>query len=145
MPKIRLNNDNEKILGIWVEPWGEDYWMNPKEQFTITTETPEGVHSDEAPFEVVFHDQGVSLYVNIGYEAVVTDQSGSELGCGHQRPLEFLRAWTESAEAAAQRTAESPTLRDMTREHADQMRWALTQAEAAGQQQQDGPAGRADS
>lgn len=42
MPKIRLNNDNEKILGIWVEPWGEDYWMNPKEQFTISTETPRG-------------------------------------------------------------------------------------------------------
>ncbi|SDT83442.1 hypothetical protein SAMN05216371_8273 [Streptomyces sp. TLI_053] len=145
MPTIRLNNDNEKSLGIWVEPWGEDYWMNPKEQFTITTETPEGVHSDEEPFEVVFHDQGVSLHVNIGYEAVVTDQSGGELECGHQRPLEVLRAWTESAEAAAQRNAESPTLRDWTREHAHHMRWALTRAEAAAQQAQDDPAGRADS
>ncbi|WP_327170192.1 hypothetical protein OG471_01065 [Streptomyces sp. NBC_01336] len=140
MPKIRLHNDSKKMLGIWVEPWGEDYWMKPEDQFTIVTDTPEDAHSDEAPFEVVFHDQGISVHVNIGYVATVYDQSGNEAGCGHQRPLEVLRAWTESAEAAAQRTAESPTLRDMTREHAEHMRWALTRAEAADQLTQEGPA-----
>ncbi|MER5228300.1 hypothetical protein [Streptomyces flaveus] len=139
MPKIRLNNDTEKILGIWVEPWGEDYWMNPKEQFTVTTETPEGVDSDEEPFDVVFHDQGVSVCVNIGYEAIVYDQSGSEVDCGHQRPLEVLRRWTEAAEAADQRTADSPTLREMTREHAESMRRELTQSEATDEQAQECP------
>ncbi|MFG2623166.1 hypothetical protein ACGFXC_36725 [Streptomyces sp. NPDC048507] len=88
MPKIRLNNDTTKALGIWVEPWGEDYWMNPMEEFTITTEPPEGVDPDEVPFDVVFHNQGVSVGVNVGYEAVVHDQSGAVLVCGHQRPLE---------------------------------------------------------
>ncbi len=61
MPKIRLTNDTEKAYGIRVEPWGEDYWMKPDETFTIVTETPEGTDSDEAPFEVVLHDQGASV------------------------------------------------------------------------------------
>ncbi|MFF2511845.1 hypothetical protein [Streptomyces sp. NPDC058086] len=123
MPKFRLHNDNEKILGVWVEPLGEDFWTKPKEQFTISTATAQGVDPHEAPFDVVFHDQGVSVHVNIGDEAVVRDQSGTEAACGHQQPLEVLRAWTEAAEAAAQRTAESSsTLREMTREHAESVR-----------------------
>ncbi|CAN3985838.1 hypothetical protein [Kitasatospora purpeofusca] len=61
MPKIRLTNATEKAYGIWVEPWGEDYWMKPEETFTIVTETPEGTDPDEAPFEVVLHDQGASV------------------------------------------------------------------------------------
>ncbi|WP_404962015.1 hypothetical protein [Streptomyces sp. 147326] len=86
----------------WVEPWGEDYWMKPEEQFTITCDAPVGVDSDEAPFDVVFHDQGASIEVNTGYGAVVHDQSGAELICGHQRPLEVFRAWIEADEAAVQ-------------------------------------------
>lgn len=58
--------------------------------------------SGEAPFDVVFHDQGASVEVNTGYGAVVHDQSGAELICGHQRPLEVLRAWIEADVAAAQ-------------------------------------------
>ncbi|MFF2197009.1 hypothetical protein [Streptomyces sp. NPDC058157] len=106
MPKIRLRNDDKEILAIWLEPWGEDYWMNPKEQFTIVTDSPEGVDSDESPFDVVFHDQGVSVGVNIGYEPAVYDQAGSALECGHQRPAEVLRAWAEMDEAAARRSAD---------------------------------------
>ncbi|MFD7031568.1 hypothetical protein ACFWAR_26430 [Streptomyces sp. NPDC059917] len=138
MPTISLNNDTAKTLCIWVEPWGEDYWMKPKERFTVATETPEGVHSDEAPFDVSFRAHGVSVCVNIGYEAVVYDQSGTELDCGHQRPLEVLRTWTESAEAAAQRIADSSIVRTM-REYAGLLRRGLTQAEATDQQAQERP------
>jgi hypothetical protein len=59
------------------------------------------------------------------------------VACGHQRPHEVLHAWTEAAEAAAQRTAESSSaLREMTREHAESMRRQLTQAEATKQAQE---------
>ncbi|RSS76831.1 hypothetical protein EF918_22685 [Streptomyces sp. WAC06614] len=78
-----MNNDTEKILAVWIEPLGEDYWMNPEERFTIATKTAESGDSDEVPFDVVFHDRGVSVWVNIGYEAVVRDQSGTEVDCGH--------------------------------------------------------------
>ncbi|MFI5770994.1 hypothetical protein ACIA74_21015 [Streptomyces sp. NPDC051658] len=53
--------------------------------------------SDDAPFDVVIHNQGVSVWVNTGYEAIAYDQSGSEVDCGHQRPLEVLPRWTEAA------------------------------------------------
>ncbi|MGW7315740.1 hypothetical protein [Streptomyces sp. NPDC054865] len=102
MPKIVLSNETKKILGICVEPWGEDYWMRPTEQLTIATETPEGMDSDDAPFDVVFHDQGVSVGVNIGYEEIVYDQSGSKVECGHQRPIEVLRMWTQADKTAPQ-------------------------------------------
>lgn len=131
MAKIRLNNDSEKMLAVWVEPLGEDYWMHPKEGFVIATDTAQNADSGDAPFDVVFHDQGVSVWVNVGYEAVVRDQSGAAVDGGHQRPLEVLRKWTEEAEAAARRTSGSAALRQMSRGHAEAMRRALTQAEAA--------------
>ncbi|MEU2455071.1 hypothetical protein ABZ605_33920 [Streptomyces sp. NPDC012765] len=133
MPKIRLHNDNKKVLGVWVEPWGEDYWMKPEDQFTIVTDTPEDVHSDEAPFEVVFHDQGVSVHVNIGYEAAVYDHAGNKVDCGHQRPIEVLRTWTEASEAAADRPGLAPEVQEEARSEAETMRWRLSRAEAAEQ------------
>ncbi|MFD5325427.1 hypothetical protein [Streptomyces sp. NPDC127092] len=84
MPEIRLGNDTDRALAIWVEPWGEDYWMNPGERFAIAADTPEG--EDDKPFEVVLHDQGVSVWVSFAYEATVRDQSGARIECGHQRP-----------------------------------------------------------
>jgi hypothetical protein len=101
MPEIRLTNETGKMLGVWVEPWGLDYWMKPEDQFTVSTEIQSGTPADEAPFEVVLHDQGISVFVNVGFTADVHDQSGDQVECGHQRPIEVLRAWTESAEATA--------------------------------------------
>ncbi|MFJ8230317.1 hypothetical protein ACIQ9E_10240 [Streptomyces sp. NPDC094448] len=103
MPKIRLNNETGKVLGVWVEPLGEDFWMNPEDRFTLATVTPESEDSDEAPFEVVFHDSGVSVCVNVGYEAVVHDRSGARVDCGHQRPVEIRQRWAEAAERAQER------------------------------------------
>ncbi|MFD5417404.1 hypothetical protein ACFWJT_05150 [Streptomyces sp. NPDC127069] len=40
--------------------------------------------------------------MDTGYEATVYDHSGNEADCGHQRPVEVLRAWTEASEAAAE-------------------------------------------
>ncbi|MFJ3966115.1 hypothetical protein [Streptomyces sp. NPDC090036] len=137
MPKVRLSNDTKKTLGIWVEPWGEDYWMKSKEKFTIVTDTPKDSDPDEEPFEVVFHDQGASVWVNTGYEATVYDHSGNEVDCGHQRPIEVLRAWTEAFEAAADRSDLTPELQERVRSEAETMRWRLSRAEAAEQEAQD--------
>ncbi|MCJ0869302.1 hypothetical protein [Streptomyces sp. AP-93] len=138
MPKIRLSNDTKKTLGIWVEPWGEDYWMKPGEKFTIVTDTPKDTDPDEAPFEVLFHDQGASVWVNTGYKATVYDHSGNEVDCGHQRPIEVLRAWTEASEAAADRPDLTAELQERARGEAETMRWRLSRAEAAEQEAQDG-------
>ncbi|MFD8012660.1 hypothetical protein [Streptomyces sp. NPDC058955] len=139
MAKIRLKNDSGKVLAVWLEPLGEDYWMNPEEGFIVSTETAQNEGPDEVPFDVVFHEQGVSVWVNVGLEAVVRDQSGAEVDCGHQRPLEVLRKWTKAAEAAALRASGSVALREMTLGTAEAMRRALTQAEAAVEQARERP------
>ncbi|WP_330300345.1 hypothetical protein [Streptomyces sp. NBC_00503] len=138
MPKTRLSNDTTKTLGIWVEPWGGDYWMKPEEAFTVVTDTPKGADRDEAPFEVVFHDQGANVWVNTGYEATVYDRSGNEVDCGHQRPIEVLRAWTEASEVAADRSGLTPELQEEARSKAETMRWQLSRAEAAEREARDG-------
>ncbi|WP_369260863.1 hypothetical protein [Streptomyces sp. R35] len=134
MAKVRLSNDTDGILALWTEPLGEDRWMKPGEQFTVVAGDSEPAPADDVPFDVAFHDQGISVWVNVGYEAVVYDQSGAELDCGHQRPLEVLRSWTESAEAAATRAETrpdfSPSLRESIRKTASDMRDQLTTAEA---------------
>ncbi|MGX1887215.1 hypothetical protein [Streptomyces sp. NPDC055287] len=83
---------------MWVEPWGDD---------------------------VVFHGQGASVWVNTGCEATVYDHSGNEVDCGHQRPTEVLRAWTEASEAAADRSDLTPELRERARSEAETMQWRL--------------------
>ncbi|WP_202501561.1 hypothetical protein [Streptomyces sp. SID5785] len=130
MSKIRLNNDTEQLLAVWVEPLGEDYWMRPDEQFTLTALDAGSGDPDEVPFDVVVHDQGISVWVNVGFQAVVRDRSGTPVDCGHQRPVEVLRKWTRAAEEAARGTTDSPAARESAREYAEQMRRALARAEA---------------
>ncbi|MGA5822901.1 hypothetical protein ACPC54_34195 [Kitasatospora sp. NPDC094028] len=138
MAKIRLSNTTEKPLGIWVEPWGEDYWMKPGEKFTVVADTPEDADPEEASFEVVLHDQGASVWVTTGPQPYVYGNAGNELDCGHQRPLDVLRTWTENMEAAAERPHLSPKLRDSVRAEAEIMRRELSRAEAAAREAQDG-------
>lgn len=40
MSKVRINNGNKGMLGLWLEPWGEDYWIRPDEAFTVVTTRP---------------------------------------------------------------------------------------------------------
>ena len=61
MAKLRLTNARGGPRGVWVEPWGDDHWLNPGETFTVLAEDDPGTDS----FNVVHHDQGVSIW----YEA----------------------------------------------------------------------------
>ncbi len=67
---------------LWVEPWGTDHWMRPGEKFTVATEA----EPEESPFNVVVHDQGITVWVNSGNDAEVFDKHGILVLCGHQRP-----------------------------------------------------------
>ncbi|MEU8895618.1 hypothetical protein [Nocardia sp. NPDC048505] len=86
MLKLRLTNPhNDKMIAVWLEPLCEDYWMRPGESFTI--EFDENDFSESmcgAHFDVSWVDN--DLVVWAGAIAHVRDQSGVELGCGHQRP-----------------------------------------------------------
>jgi hypothetical protein len=129
MPRTSVRNDSEKILGLWLEPWGSDHWMRPGERFTVVA--GDIVEAADEPFEISVHDQGISVWVNAANSADVIDADGDEVVCGHQRPVEVMREWTESARQGIERFADrSPKLQEMARNQYEHMRRALEAAEA---------------
>jgi hypothetical protein len=135
MPRTSVRNDTEGMLCLWLEPWGSDHWMRPGERFTVVaSNTAEVV--DEA-FEAVVHDQGISVWVNAANHAEVFDADGNEACCGHQRPVEAIRQWTESARLAVERVADkSPKVQELTRRHYELLLRSLAAAEAAARETQ---------
>ncbi|WP_234343136.1 hypothetical protein [Streptomyces fulvoviolaceus] len=77
-----MSNETCSMPCLWVEPWGTDHWMRPGEKFTVATEA----EPEESPFNVVVHDQGITVWVNSGNDAEVFDKHGILVLCGHQRP-----------------------------------------------------------
>ncbi|MEU4803281.1 hypothetical protein [Actinosynnema sp. NPDC023587] len=83
MSRTSVSNETEGLLCLWVEPGGTDHWLRPGEEFTVATSAVE-----ESPFNVVVHDEGVTVWVNSGADAEVVDRTGAPVPCGHQRPAE---------------------------------------------------------
>ncbi|MFE0458763.1 hypothetical protein ACFW1A_05820 [Kitasatospora sp. NPDC058965] len=128
MPKTSVNNDTENMLCLWLEPWGTDHWMRPGEQFTVVTEG----EPEESPFNVIVHDQGISVWANTANAAEVFDKNGNEAPCGHQRPIEAIREFLAGAEKLLQHVeGRSAMQQEMARTHYERLRQELAEAEAA--------------
>ncbi|MEU9623613.1 MULTISPECIES: hypothetical protein [unclassified Streptomyces] len=85
MSKTSVTNQTGSMLCLWVEPWGTDHWMRPGEEFAVVT----GTEPEESQFNVVVHDQGITVWVNSASspdEPDVFDKCGNRAPCGHQRP-----------------------------------------------------------
>lgn len=71
-----------ELLGVWVEPIGEDYWIARGQRlaFTAASRQPE--------VDCIWHPQGVSVWFGDAdaYEVVVTTDAGEVVECGYQRP-----------------------------------------------------------
>jgi hypothetical protein len=78
----RCEHETDSLLCLWVEPWAPDHWMRPGEVFTVATRAD----PENAPFNVVVHGQGISVWVNAGLDAEVFDAQGGLVPCAHQRP-----------------------------------------------------------
>jgi hypothetical protein len=61
--------------------------MRPGEVFTVATRAD----PENAPFNVVVHGQGISVWVNAGLDEVF-DAQGGLVPCAHQRPDACSRA-----------------------------------------------------
>ncbi len=87
MLKLRVTNPfDDKMITVWMEALGEDYWMRPREALTVEFDESEYTESMcGAHFDVSWLDGG-DLVIWAGALALVRDQSGAELECGHQRP-----------------------------------------------------------
>ena len=83
-PKMTVTNHSTERRPLWTEPEGADYWMLPKQTFTIMAENddPDGV------FEICDDGTGILVFGSyvMGYLSVF--HSGQLLECGHQRPPE---------------------------------------------------------
>ncbi|MFK3979129.1 hypothetical protein ACI2K4_01995 [Micromonospora sp. NPDC050397] len=82
MSKMDVSNESGRKLGLWVEPWGADYWLRPGETLTVVADTA----AEQTPFNVVMHDQGVTVWVNSASAAEVLDKDDKPVPFGHQRP-----------------------------------------------------------
>ena len=67
-------------MALYLEPWGEDYWLRPGEEATVTT----GDEFKTDVFAIDMHDDGFSCGLEAD-QAVVTSPDGTVLKCGHQR------------------------------------------------------------
>jgi hypothetical protein len=76
-----VSNETDSLLALWVEPWGTDHWMRPGEELTVVTEA-----SEDSGFNVVVHDQGITVWVESARSALVLTKNGNEAPCGYQRP-----------------------------------------------------------
>ncbi|HLL16452.1 MAG TPA: hypothetical protein VK388_15445 [Pyrinomonadaceae bacterium] len=79
--RIRVSNDRDRFITVWLEPWGEDYGMSPGDEFEVIAD---GVGEDFY-FHVICEEKGMKIYAE-GEAARVGVFQGTELlSCGHER------------------------------------------------------------
>ena len=81
--RIVVENDGTDLRCVWIEPWGEDYWLRPEEKLTVR-----GLGSGTGWFHLCWHADGAgSVYVEGEgtrfFDVTVNDRDAA---CGHQRP-----------------------------------------------------------
>ena len=79
---IAIWNDRPHLHIVWIEPWGDDYTMLPKQKLTVTTSGPD---SGSGPwFALVETDGNTQVFVERGdYPQVEVD--GIRVEGGHNR------------------------------------------------------------
>jgi hypothetical protein len=71
-----------KLLGVWVEPLGEDFWIAQGQRLVFVAP------SSRPDVDCIWHQQGVSVWFGDAdpYGVVVTTEAGDVVKCGYQRP-----------------------------------------------------------
>ncbi|QFG26408.1 hypothetical protein [Actinomadura sp. WMMB 499] len=76
-----VRNDGDELLELWLEPFGQDYWLRPGEAVVVTSY---GRWSDQ-PFQVTHEPRRIEVWATSWF-ATVSDGDGNEVPGGHQRP-----------------------------------------------------------
>ncbi|MFJ7967289.1 hypothetical protein [Streptomyces sp. NPDC096324] len=112
MAVMDVRNDNTGWLVLWLEPLGEDRWLRPGETFRVRSDY-DGAESAFSITSWVNEEdraagiENVAVWIEAGdCYAQVTDDAGDIVECGHHRPEEIDRKWTEAAEKARERVSE---------------------------------------
>ncbi|MCF1597373.1 hypothetical protein [Streptomyces muensis] len=74
-----VQNSGGELLQLWLEPFGQDYWLEPGEAVYVTSH---GTWNDH-PFETV-HEPGCLTVWATSFFATVTDREGNEFPPGRR-------------------------------------------------------------
>ena len=78
---IRVRNNGRTLLELWLEPYGQDYWLQPGEAVIVISYG----QSHEYPFHVEHEPDRITIWATT-FHAKVTDSAGNEVPGAHQRP-----------------------------------------------------------
>lgn len=78
---LRVQNGGEAPLELWLEPFGQDYWLLPGETVTVTSY---GTWNDH-PFETYYEPDRLTVWATSWF-ATVSDGNGDEVPGGRNRP-----------------------------------------------------------
>lgn len=90
MNRLPVVNAGDTDVCLFVEPYGEDFWMKPADTFQVVSMSDANVQFSvvalPALIAVWLYGDGDPYRVIVDYE--VLDANGEMLECGHQRPAE---------------------------------------------------------
>jgi hypothetical protein len=78
---MHVQNDGDALLELWLEPFGQDYWLLPGEAVTVTSYG----HSADRVFETIHEPNRITVWATSWF-ATVSDDSGNEIPGAHRRP-----------------------------------------------------------
>lgn len=78
---LPVANNGDRLLELWLEPVGQDYWLRPGESVVVTSYG----HWDGHPFETAHEPDRITVWCTSWF-ATVTGHDGQEVPGGHQRP-----------------------------------------------------------
>jgi hypothetical protein len=78
--KIVVKNTFSEIKTLFLEPWGEDYWMNSNDEFEIVSTT-----SDEGFYFQIDFGKDIIVYAEGQIIEIGVYQDKVLLICGHNR------------------------------------------------------------
>ncbi|MCL8012340.1 hypothetical protein [Streptomyces sp. AS02] len=76
-----VKNGGERSLQLWLEPFGQDYWLEPGETAYVTSY---GTWNDH-PFETVHEPDCLTIWAT-SFFATVSDRDGNEFPPGRRNP-----------------------------------------------------------
>ncbi|WP_328912028.1 MULTISPECIES: hypothetical protein [unclassified Streptomyces] len=84
-----MENAGDHDLCLFIEPYGEYYWLKPGEVFTVVPD----VDGIDVWFSTVVWREGITVWLyeegdpaKVVLEYTVIDSNGTRLECGHQKP-----------------------------------------------------------
>ncbi|WP_329547878.1 hypothetical protein OG548_31100 [Streptomyces sp. NBC_01356] len=86
--RLPVENAGDTDVCLSIEPYGEDFWLKPREAFTVVPMSVGNVQFTvvvaTSLITVWLYEDGDPHKVMLDYK--VFDASGEELKCGHRRP-----------------------------------------------------------